>query len=320
MSDREQAEEAAAAWITRRDAGPWSGEDAAAFDAWLAASLHHRVAYYRLHAAWKESGRLAALQPQGNGAPVMPLHPPPHRFARRHLALAAGLLLALGAGLALYWQQGLRGQDYATVVGGLTTVPLPDGSQMTLNTDSSVRVQMQGAERRIELRRGEVFFEVAKDPSRPFVVTADDVRVIAVGTAFSVNREAAGAQVVVTEGRVRVDLGRAGLPPASLDAGSQLHTAQANPVPQRLSAEQLEQRLSWRSGLVVFRDTPLVDAIAQINRYNTRKIVLDDPRIAQLGVGGVFRATDQQVFLKLLESGFPVRAVTEENQIRLLSR
>jgi transmembrane sensor len=89
---------------------------------------------------------------------------------------------------------------------------------------------------------------------------------------------------------------------------------------QSLSGEEMEQRLSWRSGLVVFRATPLAEAVAQFNRYNKRKIVLADPSIAALGVGGVFRATDQEVFLKLLETGFPVRAELREHEVLLHPR
>jgi transmembrane sensor len=310
MSEREPAEQAAAAWITRRDAGPWTDADAAAFEAWLDASLHHRVAYYRLHAAWKEAGRLAALLPQRPAA-----RPALHRyFIRPRVALAASMLLALGLGLSFYWQGGA--QQLTTAVGALQRVTLPDGSTLTLNTDSAVQVDMGSTERQVRLQRGEAFFEVARDASRPFVVQAGTLRVVAVGTAFAVHRDDRGTQVVVSEGLVRVEPGQQGAAPTALSAGSMLHAAADGLHARTLTGEELDQQLSWRAGLIVFRDTPLVDAVAQFNRYNTRKIVVADPRIAQLGVGGVFRATDQQVFLKLLETGFPVRA--EQNGDRVL--
>lgn len=316
MSEREAAEQAAAAWISRRDAGEWTAEDAAGFEAWLAASLHHRVAYYRLHAAWKEAGRLRAMLPQKPALPV----PQQRSWLRHPLALAASVLLVLGVAFGIYWQATGAAQVYATEVGELRQVLLPDGSTVVLNTDSALRVDMRTSERHLELQRGEAFFEVAKDTSRPFVVRVSKVRVVATGTAFAVQQAGPAMQVVVTEGSVRVDAEGQGSTPASLGAGSLLRVAASDMHTQSLSDEEMEQHLSWRSGLVVFRDTPLAEAVAQVNRYNKRKIVLADPSIADIGVGGVFRATDQEVFLKLLETGFPVRTEMREDEVLLHPR
>lgn len=317
MSEREAAEQAAAEWIARRDAGPWTAENARGLEAWLAASLHHRVAYYRLNAAWKEAGRLAAMLPGKRAA----AHPAPRRPLVRHpLALAASVLLVLALAFTIYWQAIAPAQQYATEVGGLQLVQLPDGSTATLNTDSALRVDMRGSERHVELQRGEAFFEVAKDATRPFIVRSDALRVVAVGTAFAVQQDGARTRVMVTEGSVQVDAGAQGVGPAPVAAGSMVQAGATGLQMQSLSGEEMEQRLSWRSGLVVFRATPLAEAVAQFNRYNKRKIVLADPSIAQLGVGGVFRATDQEVFLKLLETGFPVRVELREHEVLLHPR
>lgn len=318
MNEREQAEHAAVAWITRRDAGDWTSADAAAFEAWLAASLHHRAAYYRLHAAWVAAGRLAALQPARS--PVQSRRPGLRGlFTRGPVALAASLLLAL-AGFALYGQREGSTQEFSTGVGGLQTVKLAEGSEVTLNTDSAIRVQLRAGERRVQLLRGEAFFQVAKDPRRPFVVQAEAVQVVAVGTAFSVQRADARTQVLVSEGLVRVDLGQPGTLPASLPAGSMLRAAADGARTLALPQAEIEQLLSWRSGLLVFRDTPLVEAVAQFNRYNSRKMVLAVPEIGELRIGGVFRATDQEVFLRLLETGFPVRAESQQDRLVLYPR
>ncbi|HWL62232.1 MAG TPA: FecR family protein [Steroidobacteraceae bacterium] len=316
MSEREAAEQAAAAWISRRDAGDLTAEDAAGFEAWLAASLHHRVAYYRLHAAWKEAGRLAAMLPQKPALPVARQRP----WLRHPLALAASVLLVLGVAFAIYWQVAGGAQVYVTEVGELRQVLLPDGSTVVLNTNSALRVDMRASERQLELQRGEAFFEVAKDASRPFVVLASKVRVVATGTAFAVQQQGPRMQVVVAEGSVRVDAAGQRAGPTSLGAGSMLQVAATDVLTRSLTDEEVEEHLSWRSGLVVFRDTPLAEAAAQFNRYNKRKIVLADPSIAELGVGGVFRATDQEVFLKLLETGFPVRAEMHKDEVLLHPR
>jgi len=317
MSQREAAEQAAAGWISRRDAGQWTAGDAAGFEAWLGASLHHRVAYYRLHAAWKEAGRLAAMHPQKPASPA----PRQRSWLRHPLALAASVLLVSGVVFAIYWQARGGVQVYATEVGELRQVLLPDGSTVVLNTDSALRVDMHGSGRQLQLQRGEAFFQVAKDASRPFVVRSNALRVVAVGTAFAVQQEGPRMQVVVTEGSVRVeDAEGQGASPASVGAGSMLQVAEMDMRTQRLTDEEMEQRLSWRTGLVVFRDTPLAEAVAQFNRYNRRKIVLAEPSIAGLGIGGVFRATDQEVFLKLLETGFPVRAEMRNDTVLLHPR
>jgi len=93
------------------------------------------------------------------------------------------------------------GTRYSTPVGEIASVPMRDGSKVTLNTDSQIRVTLTDSERRVDLKYGEAFFEVSKDPKRPFVVNAGGKRVIAVGTQFSVRRDANDIQVVVTEGR-----------------------------------------------------------------------------------------------------------------------
>ena len=130
------------------------------------------------------------------------------RQRRLALSAAAALLFAVGGGLYLAFAP--NGERYATPVGGLASVPMPDGSKVTLNTDSQIRIALTDTERRVELGHGEAFFEVSKDPKRPFVVRAGDKRVVAVGTKFSVRREGDDIEIVVTEGKVRVEDGAAG--------------------------------------------------------------------------------------------------------------
>src|SRR5262249_47175706 len=116
-----------------------------------------------------------------------------------------------------------NGGRYSTPVGGIDNVALADGSRMTLNTDTRIRVALTETERRIELDKGEGFFEVAKDPSRPFVVYAGNKRVVAVGTKFSVRRENDDVEVIVTEGRVR--LGQQSFLPSTAREGSSAASA-----------------------------------------------------------------------------------------------
>jgi transmembrane sensor len=318
-SSRQEAEEAAAGWIARRDAGAWSDAEAESLQAWLDESPGNRVAYYRFNAAWQETGRLQALLGASSAAVAEAARA--KRWSRPQMALAAGVVLAIGAALLLSQSPLLRGNVYSTAVGGLQTVPMADGSRVTLNTDSKLNVALGEFERHIELERGEAFFEVARDPARPFVVTAGSKRVVAVGTAFSVRREGEDLHVIVSQGVVRVESpGDRSISLKSLPAGSIVDARHDGILVRRQSIDEMEKHLTWREGLLTFRDTPLADAVAEFNRYNTRQIVIESPQIASLQIGGIFRATKIEPFVQLLQQGFPVRATVAHDRILLNSR
>jgi transmembrane sensor len=203
---------------------------------------------------------------------------------------------------------------------------MPDGSKITLNTDSEVRLDLENpAERRVELQKGEAFFEVAKDPNRPFVVSVGRKRVIAVGTAFSVLRDGDDVRVAITEGRVRIEdaaeraTERGGTDDgiSTLAAGSIARATNAGVLIQEKPIPEIENDLSWRTGYLIFRDTALADAVAEFNRYNTRKIVIEDPAVAATRVSGKFRSTQFEAFVRLLEAGFPIRAHAVDDHIVL---
>jgi transmembrane sensor len=348
----ERIEELASRWFARRQSAAWTDVDQATFDAWIEEHPAHRIAYIRLDAAWKEAARLKALgagvppgvipprrswgdtrfssptsaqTPETQSAPAITegeLSPSPResRGGRRRvwpLTLAASVALALVGGLYVYSTSLLPGTRYSTRVGAMDTVPLADGSHVTLNTDSRIRVALEAKERRVDLDRGEAFFDVAKDPARPFIVQAGDKRVVAVGTQFSVRRDHDDIRVAVTEGRVRVEDASS---PVVLTAGSVAQTANTEVLVHEAAGAEVEELLSWRTGYVVFRDTALADAVAEFNRYNTRKIIIEDPTIAAIRIGGNFRSNNTDAFLWLLQSGFPVTVEETHDQVVLKRR
>jgi transmembrane sensor len=269
-------------------------------------------------AAFDPWGRLPTVT-----APIR-LH---HRFAA--LAVTVGIVVLFGAMLATFKGDLFHagGDRFTTVVGGLESIPMSDGSHVTLNTDSEIRVSLGVRERVVEIEHGEAFFEVAHDPQRPFVVKAGGRRVIAVGTQFSVRWDGVELRVIVADGTVRYE-SHAGdtLPAASpaagadailLPAGSGARTEGNTLQVEQLPATEAERRLTWRSGFLTFRDTPLADAVAELNRYSTRKIVIEDPSIAALEVGGVVRSNDTAPFIRLLERGFGIRADVRADRIVL---
>jgi len=344
MSNREQtelAERAASRYIAQRETGPWTQGNALEFEQWLRTSPLHRVVYYRLNAAWQEAGRLKALGTSTQGLSTLEQRDErPGATRPKRFAAAAGTAIALIAGgYAVYNLQSFFPERYSTVVGGLQAVPLPDGSRVTLNTDSTLRVSLNAAQRRIDLDKGEAFFEVAKDPLRPFVVTAGKKRIIAIGTQFSVRRDGDEVRVAVTEGTVRYEgepqeRTKAGLVQPTLQAkettkipsteilmlaaGTTARSEAGSVLVQQEPIPELEQHLTWRSGVLTFDDTPLQQAVTEFNRYNARKIVIRDAPLGALRVGGIFRATKLEAFVHLLEGGFPIR-VTDTGDTILLT-
>jgi transmembrane sensor len=345
MAGRELAESAAAAWIARRESGGWTQADQEALEAWIASETDHRVAWLRLSVAWDETNRLKTLrtdavpgnvpkpdelrspffgQEDGEGSSECAVEkrvgPGLRGLARPRRRVVAAAVLLVCAG-AVLWRLLPSSPAYETDIGAVEAVPLADGSRVTLNTDTRIKVDLSQSERRVNLARGEAYFEVAKDPTRPFVVDVGDKRVVAVGTSFSVRRdEADGVRVFVTEGSVRVDRGEGADSAhsiAQLQSGAIAHAVADDVIVQTRPVAEVEQMLTWRTGYLVFDHTPLSEAVAEFNRYNRRKILIADPQIAAIRIGGNFRATNVEAFLRLVESDFPVVATERGRQITL---
>ncbi|MBL8271935.1 FecR family protein [Steroidobacter sp.] len=327
MDSREHIEQQAAEWLAKRDSGQWSAEDQAALSAWLAASTAHMVEFLRLEAAWDGANRLQAL-----GAQLEPVarplqqawhSAPSFRGALRTAAWAAGLLVCVALASSWYWNR----NTYSTQIGATLAVPLPEGSTVTLNTASHVRVDLRDTQRTIELERGEAYFEVAHDEHRPFVVIAGKSRITALGTAFSVRRNTPDdVRVTVAKGRVSVVVdsavaraesdARIGAP-VELDAGSVAEADREEVSVLKRPLSEIEEALSWRSGFLVFHDTPLIEAVAEFNRYHTRQVIIQDASLATIPVSGNFRAGNFDAFSRLLDVGFQIR-IEEQQDGRLL--
>ena len=350
MESHRQIEQAAAAWLVRRDREEWNNADQAKLHAWLSASTAHRVAFIRLQAAWQQADRLKALaagttkngtllpghrpgrlQPAKSEAPlsrhenldggVVARHNRRPRVPVPRMLGASVAAVCLAAAIVVGWiAWSHQGTSYRTAIGGISAISMKDGSTVTLNTNSDIRVALNETERRVDLERGEAFFEVAKDPNRPFIVRIGDQRVIAVGTKFSVRREPNHVRVIVTEGRVRVEHSEPHQPAdaALISAGGVAVAGAAGVLVQDKSLSDAEERLSWRQGIVVFRETLLSDAVAEFNRYNTRQIYIEDPALGSMRIGGHFRTHNAEGFVRLLAEAFPIRV--EDNESRIVLR
>lgn len=323
MDSNRQIEARAAQWLAQRESAVWGESDQAQLNEWLEASTLNRVAYLRLEAGWEQANRLRAVGaglPRGkvpspadllknaNASTLADRDYKTRRIVRsrtrepKRFAIAASILVLLGAAYLI--TDHLRSDRYSTPIGGLASVHLKDGSDVTLNTASQIRVRMNNHERRVDLEEGEAFFEVRRDPTRPFIVSAGIRQVVVLGTKFAVRRDDDDLRVVVVEGTVR--LRGPTTKSSTFSAGSVADITLARVDVKQRAIPDSEELLSWRGGYVVFHETTLADAAAELNRYNERKIVVQDPQAASMRLSGKFRATNADAFVRLLESTSPV--------------
>lgn len=195
---------------------------------------------------------------------------------------------------------------YRTEVGQRLAMTLPDGSRLTLNTASQVRLAYTPTERRLILDRGQALFEVAKHQSRPFVVVGGGQAVTAHGTQFDVRVEPDATRVALIEGKVTVaPTARPRDPGRAMRVDDVLTATRAGVTVAHVPGDAA-MLASWSEGRVVFADQSLASAVAEINRYSNRPIAIADPRAAALRISGSFRTGEIEPFLSALQSGFPV--------------
>ncbi|MDQ0070342.1 transmembrane sensor [Variovorax boronicumulans] len=331
MSEAQRIETLAADWLARRDSGAWTDTDQQQLDAWITASIAHRVAWLRLSSAWERGDRLGALRtpaipipaPTPAPAPQPQAARPAPRLSRFSLQrIAAGVLVAVAGTAWFGWQymQEEQGQQYATAVGARQSVALSDGSKLTLNTATQVRTAVNDSGRKVWLDAGEAYFDIAHDKKRPFVVIAGDRRITVLGTRFLVRRQGEQVNVTVEEGRVQIASAQPdakSAEPTVLTRNQAAVTHADNVLVMSKAPKQVDDELSWREGKLVFDQTTLADAAAQFNRYNTRQLVIADPVVAQVRIGGSFDANNMSGFVALLKQGFGLAAHERGNEIRI---
>ncbi|WP_116091812.1 FecR family protein [Sphingomonas crusticola] len=290
----------AARWVMRLDRSGRTPELEQEVEAWLAADSRRRGAFLQAEAAW------ARLDPDLSAPELVAPNPTAGIAARpsRRWLLGAGSA-ALAASLAGGFLLPRRGDRYRTRLGEIRHVPLDDGSVATINTGSDIDVALEKVTRRVRLVRGEAWFQVAKDRDRPFLVEAGPIRVRAVGTAFSVRRRDNGADVLVTEGAVEAWVNGAEGHRVRLTAGQRAFVADNASITEKQQApSEVDRALAWRGGKIDLAGESLRAAASEFNRYNQRKIVIDDPALSQEGFYGIFRVDDPVGFATAVQRSF----------------
>jgi transmembrane sensor len=313
----------AADWAVRLDSAQLSDDEQRELERWLAASPDHRGALLRARAVWMSLGSQNAARAPAPGEPAGPAQnrtaPAPPRRRRFLLAMqaAAAVLVAASVLVLVHRTVLARGDVYETGVGEVRRIALEDGSAITLNSNSVAVVHFEPHARTVRLKRGEGLFEVAKDKSRPFVVSSGDVSVRAVGTAFAVRELPGEVTVTVTEGVVEVT-GQGTAPHrVSVNQRAQIRAQREVTVHAEDPAEA-SRRLSWREGVLSFSGESLAEAVREVNRYSRRQVEVSDPVLAGKPVIGIFRAGDVDAFAQATAAAFDAEAQTEGEVIRLI--
>lgn len=353
-----QVYEEACEWFVECRSGDLTDTARCEFDRWLRRSPEYLSAYLEIAAIWNEGPSLdpthkwdaAAIAAAARGEDiVVPLldssrgrtsldvpvpvvaKPSVHSSQWRLLGVAAsvivlGLVVLIGLWLA-------RMPTYSTGVGEQRSVVLSDGSTLELNSRSKIKIHYSKGERAMELLEGQALFRVAKDPSRPFVVTSGETRVRAVGTQFDVYKKRSGTVVTVLEGRVAIlteeettvrssnGLGANDPAQSTLGTGILLSRGEqatvARDVAHKAQLPDVEAATAWTQRQLVFESAPLDDVAEEFNRYNTRQLIIESAGLRRLRISGVFSSTDPASLIRFLRQLPGVQVLESESEIRV---
>lgn len=302
----------AAAWLERQERGAWSAQDQMEFDAWLEKSFAHQTAYWRLAESWSRADRLRVLGSADSGAKE------PRWPRGLRIAAVLGIAAVIGAGALRYFQVA-RTETYTTPIGAREFLTLADGSQITLNTNTSVRITAD--QRKVWLDKGEAYFQIKHDARNPFMVLIGERRVTDLGTSFVIRRGQGRIEVALLQGAARF-----GSKDENRNSDSLLlrpgddvtATADSMSVTKK-AVEDLADQLGWRRGVLVFKHTTLANAASEFNRYNREQLVVSDSETAKLTISGTFPANDLSPFTEVVKSVFRLRVARMGNEV-VLSR
>lgn len=311
------AEQQAHQWMVLLTSECSRDADRSRFQRWLAIDPTHQQAWQETQTIWQHSQKLTSLgrahHPKSDSQP-----PINNRWQAAHftsgLALAASVLLAI-----FVWfperNKPHQAVSYHSELAQTRDIHLPDGSIVTLGADSHIELYLTEQERRINLLRGEAFFDIAKDRQRPFIATSGVTQISVLGTRFNLNNFNNRTKVNVQSGLVAVK-NLSSKQQVELAPGERVISdeAQLSPV-TRVDAQKSG---AWRKGLRVYFDAPLRDVVADFNRYSLRPLELSSDELGDLSLTAVFPTNDINTMIVSLREVLPI-TVTEQEQRILLS-
>lgn len=304
-------------WIARFRSGSTSAEEHQEFALWLAQDSRNKQVMDSMLDMWAD---LASVQQLYSDIPDTTKAPAANHsnWFKGAIGAAAALMLVL-----ILWpvsRQPIAESLYQTALGEQQTIELEDGSTLTLNTNSRVAVSFDEEHRALKLIKGEAFFQVAKDPNRPFEVNAGSARITAIGTAFNIYRSNGTSNITVVEGVVKItELGNTPNRAAKIEilhANQQLKATTTGL--QTATKANISQQTAWQHGELIAQNMPLVELITQIERYHDIHILVSDPSIATLSISGAFKLNELDPILQALQLSFGLQATpVGQNSIAL---
>lgn len=299
----ERPQTAAADWFSLQRSGAMNADQEAALDAWLAESPGHRAAFEEVEFTWalmaaaRDEPQMLGLRDAAERA-----HP-----RRRRLWLGGALAASVAAAAVIGWPVTSRwvddavpaaGQTFSTGIGQMTSMTLPDGTAVTLDADTVLRVKNTPTERLVTLEKGRAFFRVAADAARPFSLLADGKKVTAHGAEIDVNLANNCFELVLVEGKVKV--ADASIfrrkQAADLEAGARLLVEQRGRW--EVTRANVERETSWLRGWLTYDREPMGSIAEDLNRHSRKKIVIRDPAVAATSMMGAFKPGDVEGFVR----------------------
>lgn len=341
----------AAEWFALYESDDISSQQQSDFESWINSDPENRLAYKQLK---KISSKIELLSRVNQAIPelipgnlkesiaechdLMVLSSRRNQSMKIFSTIAASFLVVLTS--VFLWQfNGLESEneslEYKTLVGQQLTQMLDDGSLVTLNTDSKLKVSFTKNERRLHLFKGEVYFDVAKDPNRPFIVSSKNIKASAIGTAFTVRNRANKVEVTVFEGKVKVEsnsnvnslekiiknktlkkdkeINNAQL--YFLSPGEKIiHKSSSNEISKQ-PVSNLEKADSWRKGKVIFDNKSIAEMIDEIQFYIPDRIIITSKKIAAMKMGGTFYTDNTKSFFSALDVIDSIKIIKKHNVI-----
>ncbi|MBL4765019.1 MAG: FecR domain-containing protein [Colwellia sp.] len=308
----------ASIWLVRLDNGNLSDQSRRELKAWLSADKRHPVALKAMAGIWDDMDEVLFSIDEMDSSKNVSLWPVLKPIFQPYLLAASISFLAVFIWLAM--PVNVQNHSYATLIGQQLNATFDDGSIIHLNTNSRIETEFSDDKRIIKLIKGEALFEVAHDPSRPFIVYAGDRLVQAIGTKFVVHLQSENIQVTVTDGKVKMskvplntkladikELNNTSIQKDDIYiAKGEKVTVASNQAPKltHIKPENIKRELSWLDGKLIFDNEELFDVIAEINRYIDITIVLKEPSLHKIPISGRFDLKDSEALIEAIKLSF----------------
>ncbi|WP_299947083.1 FecR domain-containing protein [uncultured Microbulbifer sp.] len=340
----EESLDQACAWVARLRSDAMSSTEKRDFAAWMSMSEQNRRAFKDITALWGDLGALSYMPvdqlfpeselstPRPEFAKVRPpIETPANKVPDRRgwglpqWILSGGLAtcsVLLAAWIGFQWLNAENPNElvFITQPGEIRTINLTDGSEIKLNSSSELHVNYSREKRRTQLVRGEAFFEVARQTSRPFSVAAGSAKIRVLGTEFNVELNPKSTRVSVTEGTVSVSEADSapGLAPESVRLGKNQKVSVFKRGLSEVRHTSLEEATDWTRGLLVFEKTPLKEALLELNRY-LRVPAVATPQVEGRLVSGTFAVSDPDNTLEAIATVLHLQQDRSNSNLTILS-